>query len=73
MATSAKSPATPSPRPVRRRGRAVFWVFVATWVLAVVALYIVIVRLKLGGEAGIRLPEPAAAEDASGSPPTGAR
>ncbi len=62
MATQTDTPAPHPPKPARRRGRVLFWAFVATWVLAVVAIYIVIVRLKLGGEAGIRLPEPAAAD-----------
>jgi len=68
MATTTDTPAPRPPRPARRRGRVIFWAFVAMWVLAVVAIYVVIVRLKLGGEAGIRLPEPAAAEEQPGSP-----
>lgn len=62
MATTTDTPSPGPTRPARRRGRVLFWVFVAAWVVAVAAIYIVIVRLKLGGEAGIRLQPPTPAE-----------
>lgn len=68
---------TPAPkRPRHRTGPSNKWIgrgFILLWIVAVVAVYIVIVKLKIGGERALRLPEETPAETVSGPerPPAG--
>lgn len=43
----------PMPTP-RKKGRTLFWCFIALWAIALVGVYYVVVKLKLGGTDGIR-------------------
>jgi len=45
------TPPMPSPR---KKGRTLFWCFIALWVLALIGVYYVVVKLKMGGTDGIR-------------------
>jgi len=47
---SDQSPAAPA----RRTSRSLKWIAVAVWLAMLIGLYIVIVRLKLGGPEAIR-------------------
>ena len=60
----------PSPRPARRtNGKRVAIAMVALWALILVAVYVVIVRLKLGGEEGIMRDGAPAQSAAQQAPP----
>lgn len=40
--------------PPRKRGRTLFWCFMALWAIALIGVYYVVVKLKMGGTDGIR-------------------
>lgn len=57
--------ATNTPGARRRTGRRVALAMLILWVLIVIAVYVVIVRLKMGGEEGIRTGPPAVSPETS--------
>lgn len=73
-----RADSTPQPTrpalPPRRGTKGSKWIgrgFILLWVVAVVAVYIVIVRLKINGERALRTPEPAPGLSESAPRPIG--
>ena len=66
---TGEPPRSPGNQPRRGSNKWIGRAFILLWVVGVIAVYVVIVRLKAGGEKALRLPEPPEQRDTSAVKP----